>query len=102
MNLIDLGATTIGEEIGTPINSYGNSNWFNIDDHRFSVSKRYFNRLLNTQATTKEEFSNLSEEAKKTIIFHPDILVEQTKEDYINGVDTILEYALNFIKEKKL
>ena len=38
MNLIDLGATTIGEEIGTPINSCGNSNWFNIDDHRFSVS----------------------------------------------------------------
>lgn len=102
MNLIDLGATTIGEEIGTPINSYGNSNWFNIDDHRFSVSKRYFNRLLNTQATTKEEFSNLPEEAKKAIIFHPDILVEQTKEDYINGVDTILEYALNFIKGKKL
>ena len=101
-DLIDLGATTIGEEIGTPINCYGNSNWFSIDDHYFSVSERYFNPFLKAQATTKEEFLNLPEEVKKPIIFHPDVLVEQTKEGYINGVDTILEYALNYIKQKKL
>ena len=98
-DLINLGAVTIGEEISTPINCYGNSNWINLEDHYFSISERYFNPFMNSQATTKEEYINLSEEVKKPIIFHPDIIVEQTKDDYINGIDTILEYALNYIKK---
>ena len=100
-DLINLGAVTIGEEISTPINCYGNSNWINLEDHYFSISERYFNPFMNSQATTKEEYIDLSEEAKKSIIFHPDIIVEQTKDDYINGIDTILEYALKYIKSRR-
>ena len=100
-DLINLGAVTIGEEISTPINCYGNSNWINLEDHYFSISERYFNPFMNSQATTKEEYIDLSEKVKKPIIFHPDIIVEQTKDDYINGIDTILEYALKYIKSRR-
>ena len=100
-DLIDLGATTIGEEISTPINCYGNSNWFAFDDHYFSVSERYFNPFMHAQATTKEEYIDLPDEVKKPIIFHPDIKVEQTEDDYINDKDTVLEYALNYAKLKE-
>ena len=100
-DLINLGAVTIGEEISTPINCYGNSNWINLEDHYFSISESYFNPFMNSQATTKEEYIDLSEEVKKPIIFHPDIIVEQTKDDYINGIDTILEYALKYIKSRR-
>ena len=100
-DLINLGATTIGEEISTPINCYGNSNWINLDEHYFSISERYFNPFMNTQATTKEEYIDLPDEVKKPIIFHPDIIVAQKKDDYVNGIDTVLEYALNYIKSKE-
>ena len=100
-DLINLGAVTIGEEISTPINCYGNSNWINLEDHYFSISESYFNPFMNSQATTKEEYIDLSEEVKKPIIFHPDIIVEQTKDDYINGIDMILEYALKYIKSRR-
>lgn len=99
-DLINLGAITIGEEISTPINCYGNSNWINLEDHYFSISERYFNRFMNVQATTKEEYTNLSDEVKKPIIFQPDIIVTQTKDDYVNGIDTVLEYALEYVKTK--
>ena len=60
----------------------------------------YFNPFMNIEASSKEEYSNLSEEAKKNIIYYPDFLVEETKEDYISGIDIILEYALNYSKTK--
>ena len=34
----------------------------------------------------------------KPLIFKHDILVNESKEDYINGVDTILEYAIFYSK----
>ena len=99
-DLINLGAITIGEEISTPINCYGNSNWINLEEHYFSISERYFNPFMNAQATTKEEYTNLSDEVKKLIIFYPVIMVEQTKDDYVNGIDTVLEYAIEYVKAK--
>ena len=99
-DLIDLGATTIGEEISTPINCYGNSNWFAFDDHYFSVSEQYFNPFMHAQATTKQEYKDLPDEVKEPIIFHPEIKVEQTEDDYINGRDTVLEHALSYAKLK--
>ena len=35
-------------------------------------------------------------------IFHPDIEVKQSKEDYKNNVDTILSYALEYSKNNRL
>ncbi len=100
-DLINLGAITIGEEIGTPINCYGNSNWINIDGHYFSVSECYFHPFLGWSASSKEEFNDeATDELLLPYIFKPDILIEEKKEDYMQGVDTILNYAIEYSKSK--
>ncbi len=100
-DLVDLGAITIGEEISTPINCYGNSNWINIDNHFFSVSECYFHPILSWNPATKTEFQKeVTGELLKPYIFKPDILVEMKKEDFIKGRDTILNYALKYSETK--
>ncbi len=102
-DLINLGATTIDEEISTPINCFGNSNWCNIDDHYFSISECYFNPIMNLEISSKEEYKEkITDEIKTPYIFHPDIEVKQSKEDYKNNVDTILSYALEYSKNNRL
>ncbi len=101
-DLINLGAITIGEEIGTPINCYGNSNWIQIDNHWFSVSECYFHPFLGWSVSSKEEFQQeVTDELLRPNIFHPDILMEEKEEDYINNIDTILIYALEYSKKLK-
>lgn len=98
-DLINLQAITIGEEIGTPINCYGNSNWIEIDGHHFSSSECYFHPFLGWSASSKEEFQKEATiELLKPCIFKPDILIEQDKEDYLQEIDTILNYALEYSK----
>lgn len=100
-DLINLGAVTIGEEIATPINCYGNSNWVNIDGHEFSSSEAYFHPFLGWSATSKNEFNEeVTDELLKPVIFKPDIFIEEKKEDYIKGIDTVLNYATNYSKNK--
>ncbi len=80
VDLINLGALTIGEEISTPINCYGNSNWFNVGEYYFSVSECYFNPLLNYSVRSKNEYKNeVTNEILVPYIFHPDILIEEKK-----------------------
>ncbi len=101
-DLINLGSITIGGEIGTPINCYGNSHWINIENTRFSISERYFHPLYNIGIKSKEEFeARMSEDILIPYIFKPDILVEETEEDYIWGIDTILEYAKRYSGQKE-
>jgi hypothetical protein len=101
-DLINLGAITIGEEISTPINCYGNSNWINIDENYFSVSECYFHPFLGWSVSSKEEFQEeITSDILIPCIFKPDILVETNKEDYIKGVDTILNYALDYAHQNK-
>ena len=97
-DLISLGATTIGEEISTPINCYGNSNWINIDNHYFTISECYFHPFIGISASSKEEFKSISNDVKKPCIYHPDIEVKETKEDYLKNIDTILNFALQYSK----
>ncbi len=100
-DLINLGAITIGEEISTPINCYGNSNWIEIDEHYFSASECYFHPFLGWSASSKEEFQReATEELLSPFIYKPDILIEERKEDYMQGIDTILDYAIEYSKTK--
>lgn len=110
-DLINLGAITIGDEIGTPINCYGNNTWCNIDNYYFGISEHYYNpmylkddsgKYLSICACNKEEYkNNISEEILKPIIFKPDIYVNQTIEDYLNNIDTVLKYAIEYSKFKE-
>ena len=101
VNLIKLGSITIGEEISTPINCYGNCDW--IENDNFASSRSYLHPVLGWSAESKKEFNDeVNEEILKPVIFKPTIYVTQTKEDYINNVDTILEYEINYAKEKNI
>ena len=102
-DLINLGATTIGEEISTPINCYGNSNWCNIDNHYFSISECYFHPFIGISARSKEEFNEkITDDIRKPYIYHPDIEVKETKEDYLHNIDTILNFAIEYSKNQRL
>lgn len=101
-DLIKLGAITIGEGISTPINCFGESNWVLFDEYSFSISGCYFNPFIHYTARTKEKLlETKTSELLKPYIFEPDINVSQNKNDYINDFDTVLNYALNFCKEKQ-
>ena len=95
-DLLDLGATAIGEEIGTPLNCFGNSKWINLDEHYFSISERYFNPILDLCARDKAEYLAMPGKTKESMIFHPEISVSQAKADYLCGKDIILARALEF------
>ena len=98
-DLLALGATSIGEGIGTPINSYGNFKLFSIDNHEFFVSTCYHHPCKHLQANSKEQFKELITKNLQTpIIFKPDIEVKQTKKDFLSGVDTTLRYAIKHSK----
>lgn len=103
LDLIKLGATTIGTEIGTPLNCYGNSDWIEYNKHYFSSSSWYLAPNIGWSASSQEEYaSEVTEEILKPVYFKPDIEIEQTKEDYINGIDTVLDYTLEMLNSKKL
>ena len=100
-DLINLGAVTIGEEIATPINCYGNSNWIKIDNHYFSVSESYLHPFIGVGASTKEDFKEkITNDIYELYNFTPDILIEETKESYINNDDVILNISLEYSKSK--
>ena len=106
IDLIKIGAVTIGEGIGTPINAYGSGGISYTDnDYMFRISGGFC--LYNEDKTSlicikdKEEFKKyVTKEMKVPIIFKPDIIVHQTKEDFINNIDAALEYALFYEKKE--
>ena len=98
IDLINLGSITIGEDIGTPLNCYGNSNRFTLNKYyTFVVSEMYFDPTRKIEIKTKEEFKKIDKSLLEDIIFKPNYFVTQTKEDFINNKDTILDFALNQI-----
>lgn len=96
-DLLNLGTITIGEEISTPINCYGNSKWVQIDDCNFSISEHYYNPFEYISIKSKEQFKGkINKEQLIPIIYKPDICVESEEMDFINEIDTILEFAKNY------
>lgn len=103
LDLIRLGATTIGTGISTPFNCYGNSDWFEFNNHWFSSSSWFLAPNIGWSASSKEEYEyEVNDKIVTPVFFKPDIYVEQNKEDYINGIDTILNYALSISNSKHL
>lgn len=103
VDLIKLGAITIGTGISTPLNCYGNSDWIEYNGYRFSSSSCSFAPNYEWSASSKEEYkSEVRDEFITPVIFMPDVYIEQSKEDYLNGIDNVLEYALSMENEKSL
>lgn len=97
-DLIKNGCIVVGTEKGTPMNCFGNNTWRVIDGKNFMISEWYF-QYSNIDSipcviTNKEEYNKyITDELLIPIYVHPDIYVEQTVEDFINGINTPLEYA---------
>lgn len=102
-DLINLGAITIGDEISTPINCYGNCYLEVINQYwTFTISEHYYHPMMNISFKSKEEYQNgITPEISQEYIFHPDIYVKETLEDFMNGYDPVLEKALILAKTKK-
>lgn len=103
VDLINLGSITIGEGIGTPLNCYGNSKRFTLNKYyTFVVSEMYFDPIRKIEVATKENFKKLDKSILEDAIFKPDYFITQTKEDFINNKDTILEFALTLEQSHNL
>lgn len=102
-DLINLGATTIGDEISTPINCYGNCFIENIDNQwLFTISEHYYHPLLNVSFKSKSEYQNgITPEIAQDYIFKPDIYVKESLQDFLNNNDPVLEKALELAEEKR-
>lgn len=101
-DLINLGAVTIGDEISTPINCYGNCYLEKINKYwTFTISEHYYHPMLNISFKSKEEYQNgITSEISKDYIFHPNILVKETIKDFINNNDPVLQKALELAAKK--
>ena len=85
-----------------------------IEELEFDNEQKYKEGMFDTEeylfgnpgkfgVRTKKDFQEkVTEELRKPDIFEPDVYVSTTKEDYINGVDTVLEYALSYSKNNLL
>lgn len=103
VDLINLGSITIGEGIGTPLNCYGNSKRFTLNKYyTFVVSEMYFDPIRKIEVAIKENFKKLDKSILEDVIFKPDYFITQTKEDFINNKDTILEFALTLEQSHNL
>ena len=102
------GALIFGKKPGTPISCFGNcvlrKDYDDIEiSIRGSVDYWYYDENLCCHGITKEKFD---EEYKKNprildIVYGDvDIELEPTLEDILNNHDTVLEYTLNYIKNK--
>ena len=96
IDLIRLGAITIGDEISTPINCYGNSHRELINKYwQINISNSYLDPLNNINIKSKEQFNKLVFPEYKQIIFKPDIYITETLETFINDTDNVLDTAIS-------
>ena len=74
------GAVLVGGSTGESLNRFVSANTYNLPNSglSFGVMERY--------SCVDESFGNA--------VLQPDILVQQTLEDYKNGIDTLFRYAL--------
>ena len=118
LQLKELGTITIGEELGTPLNHFGQvyimekeENNRRIDEglepiesnimHRISRKYFYFDEdYVCHPARTKEEYEAMPNAWKVIDSNPPDVEIIPTLDDYKNKRDTVLEYALNYSREK--
>lgn len=93
-NMVKLGATTIGEGVGSTINGFGNLDAvFELPNTKFAfrVATKYFPKDGGA-ITSQEEFRrHITENDLKPVYYIPDIIVNENIEDYKLGRDIYLE-----------
>jgi len=106
MYLKQIGSKTIGTGISTSLNSFGARKRINLeslDNYRLNITTKYlyFDDNLNMLSiNSKDDLNKLDKDIFKPQIFKPDIYVENSIDDYRNGVDKQLEVAINEFRKK--
>lgn len=99
--LKQIGSIFIGEEIGSPINHFGELENFVLPNTKIKIyfSTKYFyidNNQFLTQVITQKDFLSLESEKIKPNYFYPDIYVQRNIDDNKKGIDTTLKIALDY------
>ena len=109
LDLKNIGSKFVGTGIGTSLNCFGNAPTFKFGEFIIPISNKYFYMDISFSydkfkyADTKEKFNELKKDKKLFIpqIFEPDYYMENKIEDYINGRDRVLEYAIEIFDKQK-
>lgn len=109
LDLKNINSKFVGTGIGTQLNCFGNAPSFKFDRFIIPISNKYF--YMDTTysydsfryADSKERFEKLKKDKKLFIpqIFVPDIYCKKDIDDYKNGIDRELAYAIDILNEEK-
>lgn len=110
-DLKNINSKFVGTGIGTQLNCFGNAPTYNYDNYLIPISYSYI-YMEDTYSHNKYKYFEehdkfIKEKDKKELIkpqyFIPDYYIENTIEDYKNGIDRELKLAIDLIdKNKKL
>lgn len=110
LDLKNINSKFIGTGIGTQLNCFGNAPVTRYDKFIIPISNKYF--YMDTSysydnfryADTKEKFKELKQNKELFVpqIFEPDYYSKKNIEDYKDGIDRELEFAIELLKEEKL
>ena len=102
-----IGAYTIGEDIASPINHFGNaSSGLELEDLSLFIktSRKYFLYNEGKYSTYyKDNFEEYFKDKKELLepnFFIVDKKIVPSKEDIVNKNDVVMDYAINYIKGK--
>ncbi len=82
----EIGATIVGGNTGGSVDHFGEVGMFELPNSKIQV--RYSNKYFDLSTLLKEA------EPYDMEAFKPDVYKEQTREDYLQGKDTAIEYIL--------
>lgn len=102
IDLINVGSKTVGEEIGTSLNCFGNVKAFNLPNTNLIItySTKYFDynpfekKII--QYTNKNEMKEIK--SFKPIFYKPDYYVYNSLEDYEDGNDKVVDKTIELLK----
>ena len=106
IELKKIGSYIIGNNIGTPLNYFGETpDKLDLKDLGLSIKRSnrywYYDNNLNCKSFVRgdfEEYFRDKKEVLKPIIFSPDKFVDLSVQDIISGNDTQLERAIEYIQ----
>ena len=109
LDLKNINSKFVGTGIGTQLNCFGNAPITKYDNFIIPISNKYF--YMDTlylyddfrYADTKEKFKKLKQNKKLFVpqIFEPDYYSKKNIDDYKNGFDRELAYAIDILNEEK-
>lgn len=110
LDLKNINSKFVGTGIGTQLNCFGNAPITKYDNFIIPISNKYF--YMDTSysyddfryADTKEKFKKLKQNKELFVpqIFEPDYYSKKNIDDYKDGFDRELEFAIELLKEEEL